>query len=154
MATTAKTLQEKFGFMDSDINKPEHDDIIQWVDGNIEGILMKLFGSAVRPKGVRTTWESVVRQTGGGGAMIGFVDLVARLSEKRIVFEAKTAIDSLGVLFRQIRMYQQGYIDGWPIYEMPIVVVCPDDMYAEEIRKQRLHFLKYDPKMKFASDGV
>jgi len=140
--------------MDPDIKKPEHDQMIQWIDANVEDILMVVFGAAARPKDVRTRWEPVVRQTSGGGGIIGFVDLLARISQQRIVFEAKTTIDSLGVLFRQVRMYQEGYIDGLPIYEMPIVVVCPDDTHAEKIREQRLHFFKYDPTMKFAVGGV
>jgi hypothetical protein len=150
----AKTLQEKFGFMDSDIKKPEHDEMIRWIDDNILDILMVEFGCAARPKGIRTRWEPVVRQTSGGGGIIGFVDFIARQSDRRIVFEAKTAIESLGVLFRQVRMYQEGYIDGCPIYEMPIVVVCPDDTHATTIREQGLRFIKYDPKMKFALGGV
>ena len=150
----AKTVQERFGFVDPDINEPEHDDIIQWIDANIEDILMVVFGLSARPKGITTKWEPVVRQTEDGGMIIGFVDLIARQSETRIVFEAKTAIDSLGVLFRQVRMYQEGYIDGWPIRNMRFVVVCPDDTHAEKIREQRLYFLKYDPAMKFGIGGV
>lgn len=140
--------------MDPEINKPEHDKIIYWIDNNIEDILMVVFECPARPKGIKTKWETVMTPTEDGGRPVGIADLVARLAETRIVFEAKTAIDSLGFLFRQIRMYQQGYINGLPIYKMPIVVVCPDDTHAEKIREQRLYFLKYDPTMKFALGGV
>jgi hypothetical protein len=154
MATTAKTLQEKFGFMDSDINKPEHDEIINWIDDNIEDLVMMVFKWPTRPLGVSTTWEAVVNRTEDGGGQIGFADLVARISETRILFEAKTTIDSLGALFRQIRMYQEGYVYESPVYKMPFVVVCPDDKHTQKIREQRIYFIRYDPKMKFAMGGV
>lgn len=160
MATgIAKTLQEKFGFMDSDINKPEHDDMIKWAEGKIEDIFAMVHGSKVRNKVISTKWEPAVRQYEWGGPTVGFVDLLGREFIHKdevnyIVFEAKTSIDSLGLLFRQIRFYQEGYILGLPIREMPIVIMCPDDTHAGQIRAQRLHFLKYDPKMKFIVGGV
>ena len=39
----AKTLQQRLGFFDDDLKKPEHDDIIKWTDKNIESILFKLY---------------------------------------------------------------------------------------------------------------
>jgi hypothetical protein len=39
----AKTLQQRLGFFDDDLKKPEHDDIIKWTDKNIETILLKLY---------------------------------------------------------------------------------------------------------------
>jgi hypothetical protein len=141
-APKAKTLQERFGFLDPDIRKPEHDDIIRWLDANIEDILMLVFGLSVRPKDVFTKWEPVVRQKEDGGLMIGFVDFIARWSDTIVVFEAKTEIETLGVLFRQVRMYQEGYIGRRPVWDMKFVVVCPDDTEADKIREQRLLFLK------------
>lgn len=155
MATRlAKTLQEKFGFMEPDINNPEHDEMINWVDDNIEDLLMMVFQCPMRPKDVRTKWESVINKTEDGDGYIGFVDLVVRIKETRIIFEAKTTIDSLGALFRQIRMYQEGYVGGEPVNQMPIVVVCPDDKHEQRIREQGIRFLKYNPKMKFIMGGV
>jgi|GEM_PF-3392811 len=40
----AKTLQQRLGFFDDDLKKPEHDDIIKWTDKNMESILFKLYG--------------------------------------------------------------------------------------------------------------
>jgi hypothetical protein len=40
----AKTLQQRLGFFDDDLKKPEHDDIIKWTDNNMESILFKLYG--------------------------------------------------------------------------------------------------------------
>lgn len=39
----AKTLQQRLGFFDDDLKKPEHDDIIKWTDKNLETILFKLY---------------------------------------------------------------------------------------------------------------
>lgn len=140
----AKTLQEKFGFIDSDLIKPEHDKMISWIEDNIEDLVMMVLRWPIRPKEARTTWEPVVHKTEDGGGHIGFVDLVARILETRIIFEAKTTIDSLGALFRQIRTYQLGYVYGSPVYKMPIVVVCPDDKHEQKIREQGIYFFKYD----------
>lgn len=39
----AKTLQERFGFMDDDLKSPKHDEIMQWVDRNATQIINSLF---------------------------------------------------------------------------------------------------------------
>ena len=40
MATPkATTLQKKFGFMDTDLVKPDHDAIMMWLDANMEAVL-------------------------------------------------------------------------------------------------------------------
>lgn len=39
----AKTLQQRLGFFDDDLKKPEHDDIIKWTDNNMDAILLKLY---------------------------------------------------------------------------------------------------------------
>lgn len=38
-APKAQTLQQRFGFMDNDLKKPKHDDIILWLDKYIESHL-------------------------------------------------------------------------------------------------------------------
>ena len=40
---TAKTLQMRLGFLDEDLKKPEHDEIIKWMDKNIHSIVSELF---------------------------------------------------------------------------------------------------------------
>jgi hypothetical protein len=57
-------------------------------------------------------------------------------------------------LFRQVRLYQSGYVGGHRVSQMPLVIVCPDEIHAEIIRQQGLHFLKYVPVMNFAMGGV
>ncbi len=39
----AKTLQERFGFVDDDLKRPMHDEIMQWIDRNAEDIINDLF---------------------------------------------------------------------------------------------------------------
>jgi len=146
-----KTLQARFGFADTDLKKPLHDEMIKWLDANMEDILMVVFSLSARPKGFRTKWEPLVRMTEDGGQFIGFADLMAYQGAdyRPILFEAKTVIDSLGELFRQLRLYRAGYVAGWHVSELRFVVVCPDDSNANIIREQGFEFLKYDPKMSF-----
>jgi hypothetical protein len=151
-----KTLQARFGFADTDLKKPAHDEMIKWIDANIEDILMVVFSQQTRPKGVRTKWEPLVRLSQDGGQFIGFADLLAQqgVDDRPILFEAKTAIESLGELFRQLRLYRAGYVAGWHVSRLEFVVVCPDDTNAGIIREQGFHFLKYDPKMIFPAGGI
>ena len=160
-----KTLQARFGFADTDLKKPLHDEIIKWLDANIQDILMMLFSLQSRPKDAPTKWEPLVRMNEDGGQFIGFVDLMARFNpapnvkgvwvdHSHVLFEAKTSIESLGELFRQLRMYQAGYLSGYPVSQMPFVVVCPDETNAEIIREQEFRFLKYDPGMPFPAGAV
>lgn len=39
----AKTLQKQLGFVDDDLKTPKHDEIMQWIDKNAEGIINNLF---------------------------------------------------------------------------------------------------------------
>lgn len=39
----AQTLQQKLGFFDDDIKKPKHDELMLWLDSNIERIVNELF---------------------------------------------------------------------------------------------------------------
>lgn len=168
MATPkAKTLQERFGFLDPDIRKPEHDEMIKWIEKNIEDILLLVLKLKSRPTRVITTWEPVVLREPERGQLLGYIDLIATVPDgearyelerlhgvSQIVFEAKTELETLGVLFRQLRMYREGYIRSERVRKMPFVVVCPDDSEAEIIREQGFNFLKYDPTMTFAMGGV
>lgn len=38
----ATTLQQRFGFLDDDLKTPKHDEIIMWVDANMEAILTEI----------------------------------------------------------------------------------------------------------------
>lgn len=41
----AQTLQQKLGFYDDDLKKPDHDMIIQWVSDNAEGIINNIYSN-------------------------------------------------------------------------------------------------------------
>jgi hypothetical protein len=43
MKPKAKTIQERFGFKDEDLLKPKHDEIVFWLDANIESIVGDLY---------------------------------------------------------------------------------------------------------------
>jgi len=58
-------------------------------------------------------------------------------NEKQVYFEAKTAIPSLGELFRQMRMYKE-FIQG------QFIIVCPDDSEKSLIIDQGFKFIKYE----------
>jgi hypothetical protein len=153
-----KSLLERMGFADPDLKRPAHDDIIKWLDRNMEDVLMQVLELEERPKVLRTRWEPAVRQTKQGGQLFGCIDLMAtteiRLETIRVVFEAKTKMETLGELFRQLRIYQEGWISGNPVWQMPFVVVCPDDREAEIIQQQGFKFLKYDPALLNNLGGV
>lgn len=40
----AKTLQQRFGFMDEDKKRPQHDETMLWLDANMESIIRSLEG--------------------------------------------------------------------------------------------------------------
>lgn len=153
-----KTLLERMGFADPDLPKPLHDEIIKWLDSNMEDVLMLIFKLQERPKEVKTKWEAVVRLKEDGGMLVGYIDLLATARTSRdvlrVVFEAKTVLGTLGELFRQVRTYQEGFIHGRGVDDMTFVVVCPDASEAEIIRQQGFEFLKYDPETIFKLGAV
>jgi len=112
---------------------------------------------------VKKIWEKPVLQK---EFCIGFIDFVAIFNipvlkveyksegregkflwspdnlEIRINFEVKTAIPSLGELFRQIQMYRS-YLSS--SLNNKFVVVSPDNRFEKQILDQGIGFLKYDP---------
>lgn len=46
----AQTLQQKMGFFDEDLKKPKHDEIMLWLDSNIETIVNNLFNKPFTEK--------------------------------------------------------------------------------------------------------
>lgn len=150
-----RTIQARFGFADPDLKNPKHDDIIKWVDDNIEDILMELFSLSKRPTKVDSKWEAWIRTKEEDGQLIGAIDYrVDSPQTGCVLFEAKTKIDTLGDLFRQLNMYRIGYYAGDGVWRMKFVVVCPDDTEAERIQQQGFLFLKYDPGRPFGPGGL
>jgi len=46
----AQTLQQKLGFFDDDLRKPKHDELMIWLDSNIENIVNDIFFKAYDPE--------------------------------------------------------------------------------------------------------
>ena len=56
----------------------------------------------------------------------------------RILVEAKSELPTLGELMRQINLYRTAF-DG------KVVVVSPDDTFADILKEQGVTFIKYAP---------
>ena len=146
----AQTMQQKMGFMDSDLGTQKHDEIMLWLDANIEAVIESITGNKAEVE--NKIWEYPIVQRGGYGNtskfVIGFIDLVAISSiENRFkgqirnaCFEVKSSIPSLGELIRQIKMYET-YIH----HEHFFVVVSPDARFADALRSQGIEFYHYAP---------
>lgn len=53
----AQTLQQKLGFFDEDLKKPKHDELMLWLDDNIERIINKIFNSPFSDNEIRLIRE-------------------------------------------------------------------------------------------------
>lgn len=169
-ANRPATTQESFPFHDPDHASPLHDEMVCWLDKNIEDVLMVVYKLQTRPTRVRTFWEPAVTERPtmhryGAGRIIGYADLLVTCNHTPgfpkedwgrccIVFEAKTKIESLGELFRQIHRYETGFVGDVGLRGAAFVVVCPDEKDAALLRGQRVDFFKYDPKNAFPIGGV
>ncbi len=158
----AQTLLQKMGFRDGDLSTPLHDEIMLWLDANMEGIIRSFdwLKSWMNPDLAQQnpefhpggkTWEVPIT-VGQNNYVVGFIDL--RVETKFVLpgqrethygpdlnFEVKTSIPSLGELLRQINTYR-AHCTG----RQTFIVVAPDDRFAAQLESQRVHFLKYDPR--------
>lgn len=135
----AQTLQARFGFADSDIKKPKHDEIMLWLDQNLDAVLTVILRKNVI--GAKARWElPVTSRPPNTNYIIGFLDMVVVYGSEQICFEIKTEILSLGELLRQINMYRMHLP-----YHDAFVVVCPDDKFASKLKEQGVMFFKYEP---------
>jgi hypothetical protein len=57
---TAKTLQMRLGFLDEDLKKPVHDEILKWLDSNIDSVIRDLF---VSPEWGKEVIENQINRT-------------------------------------------------------------------------------------------
>lgn len=144
----AKTIQQRFGFLDDDLIKPDHDEIMIWLDKLVreQHVLEALVdGADVELREV--VWEFPINSK---GYIIGFVDMVIGVSFYdslnkhnqwlKIGFEVKTEIPSLGELFRQLRMYQ-----SYTAFSNPImyVVVSPENKFTDQLIEQGIGYMNY-----------
>ncbi len=67
----------------------------------------------------------------------GWCEKASYFAERRLMFELKTSIPSLGELIRQIRMYQT------VCENTEFVIVSPDDQFKTQIESQGIRFLRY-----------
>jgi hypothetical protein len=202
--TKATTLQQKFGFVDSDLKTPKHDEIMIWLDAKMAEIVAKLedqqwtqrlieevkerYQDFVRQNRVEPPklgnppekppiheiskkWEHPITTGSENKFTVGFVDMAVSYScpslsvtglelkyddrgralgfkttpswqiihcgTKKVFFEVKTSIKSIGELTRQIRMYQVHE------KEARFIVVSPDDHAEKVLKSQGIGFLKY-----------
>ena len=151
----AKTLQERFGFVDSDLKTPRHDEIMIWLQANAEPIT-----DSIWKRGWHSpidTYESIYHAsieweypiTNGQKFTIGFIDMrvectaclaPGRWVQREFFFEVKSSIPSIGELMRQINLYRLHKPQGY------FIVVSPDESAKEVLRSQHIHFVKYDPE--------
>lgn len=89
MKIKAQTLQQRFGFQDDDLKSANHDEIMIWLDENIEVIMNGFlvtdksgdqddlgdFASQVTV--IKKQWEMPIMN---GNFMIGFIDMLVRAS--------------------------------------------------------------------------
>lgn len=139
-----QTLQQRFGFQDSDLTTPQHDEMMLWLDENIDTVLSEFLKKPTTAKQV--LWECPVRT--GGGYLIGFADMFVLTDDGNFVcIEVKTKIPSLGELIRQINMYRERHnrIGNVSASEAYFVIVAPDDRFAPLLEKQGIGYVKYQP---------
>ena len=129
MEPGAKTIAARFGFQDPELKTPRHDEIMIWLNENIQSILKEL-GHPPAHKG-RIEWEKPVMD---GSYIIGFVDLAVN---GYLYFEVKPSIPSLGELIRQIQMYRAYSKTGEKYF-----VVSPDDRFRKMLESQDIGFVK------------
>lgn len=97
-----QTLQAKFGFQDSDLKTPKHDEIMMWLDSHIDAVVARLLGYAPEwrwnPKYIVETKERVAR--GIENRRIALRDEITRLQGE---------LDSLpeNQYYRQTRLVNQ-----------------------------------------------
>jgi hypothetical protein len=155
----SKSGQLKLGLLsdlDSDIFVDLHDEIMLWVDSNIDQILKTTYGTGWASSS--KTWEFPVMTSGRDRRLIGFADMlwnVSRLSSGNTawpcpvgIVEVKTRIRP-GPDIRQVRAYMEFLPDTFNFgnghsLQKPIIV-SPDLRYEALIKEQGFHFVAYKP---------
>lgn len=112
-----------------------HDDIVLWLDENSQKFVEQFVASdAVVSEKI---WELPV----GEKRIEGYIDLGIQFVTDHgrgyrgwLCFEAKTKIESVGQVIRQIRLYK-----SW--FNAIYVVACPDNSHEKLIESQGIRFL-------------
>lgn len=142
----AQTLSQRFGFQDTDLKTKEHDEIMLWLDKSIDEVLPKLY-PGLEPMDISKVWEMPANK---GNYLIGFVDMAVfylyhlKTANERyptvVCFEVKSKIESLGELFRQLKMYDGLRLGNTTRFVGDICVVSPDRRFEKEIIAQGYKF--------------
>lgn len=148
-------------FSDEDLRRPQHDEMLLWLDASMAAILNRLIYPDLteeqvesylkNPAEIKKNWQQPIKAP--TGEIVGFVDMIVsyeRADEsgdtinKVFFFDVRTTIPSLGQLIREINTYKLylGFEQSW-LYTY--LVVGADDRYANILAEQGIHFLPYDP---------
>jgi hypothetical protein len=153
-APKAKSLQERFGFLDEDLKTPAHDALMFWIDENISEILAEVFNLTIAPKILARRWEFTLKNERDFilGAADMFVHARSGQCDVAVFIEAKPKIRSLGELIRQINFYKAGsdfsvHIPSGDYLQPKWLVVAPDDQFADKLREQGILFQKSPPTL-------
>lgn len=137
----AQTILSKFGFQDDELKTPKHDEIMLWLDQNIEILLIHYLEEIVTIK--NKVWEYPLT-TDYNNFIVGFIDMLVRIeehSQQYFCLEVKPTILSLGELIRQIQTYKVHIKNPTTQF----IVVSPDDRFVSTLKSQNIGFIKYEP---------
>ena len=146
----AKTLQEKFGFVDEELKTPEHDAMMVWIDQQAKSLIEEYFSissgwSADTIDRVRAEADQAAKShfhklqwTGLGEPPPIKLKILEKIWESPIVTKNGYAVGFADMeVIRKIRLYQE-YRKGH------YIVVSPDDKFADILRGQGIQFVKYE----------
>lgn len=136
-----KVSTKSAGFVDADIATDKHDEIMIWLDQNIENVLFKL-NPEISVDGVEKQWEFVIKKGERQyTSIVGYIDMLVTVRsgdyEHYLAFEVKSKINSLGEVIRQINQYK-----AFCPPTVKFFVVCPDDKFAKIFVQQGIGFVK------------
>ena len=159
---TRATDRQSIIFADEDLKKSDHDEIMLWLDTNVETLLNQVIYPGLtqeqidtyldEPAEIKKSWQQPI--ISATGEIVGFIDMIISYDRadtsgddisKVFFFDVRTEIPSLGELIREINTYKLylGFEESW-IYSY--VVICPDDRYAGVLKSQEIDFWQYDQK--------
>lgn len=159
---------ERLPIFDPDLLRPKHDEILLWLDENVEQIINQavypgLTADQIEEYSSHTpeltkTWQQAVKTA--EDEIVGFIDMTVRYERegdpdddiiKVFFFDVRTEILSLGALLREINLYKEylGFQRSW-IYTY--ILVSPDERFVQILKDQEVDFLKFEPSDKEVGD--
>jgi len=147
---------------DADLQEPLHDEMLLWLDANIEPILKEaiypgltdeqIAAYSTHEGAIHKNWQQPIKTP--AGEIVSFIDMLVRYERtgdpdddifKVFFFDVRTAIPSLGALVREINLHKN-YLRFEQSWMYAYVLVCPDDRYAHLLEGQEIEFLHYQPE--------